>query len=409
MPRTIQPAHLADVLPRGGVTLVQGGAAESLLLADAVEALGAGEYVGALLPGINRRTYGAGKGANVTTFFVTPELKADGVGVNFLPLSYTEILARLSSMRIDAALFMVSPPDAAGQCSFGVSVDFLAELWPQIPVRIAHINPNLPRTHGHPGIPYAELTAVLEAPAPLIVVSDAEDDTARAIAAHVAALVPDGATIEVGIGKAPNACMRALAGKRDLRIHTGLIGDWALDLLDAGAISKTAPIRTGLAAGSERLYAEIGSPRFEFRPVSYTHSALVMSKLERFVTINSALEIDLLGQAYSECGPTGLMSGPGGAADFARGAKLAGGLRVLVLPSDAQRGQTSRIVGPAAGRGPVSLGRLETDVVVTEHGAADLRDLSHDARAEALIGVAAPAHRAILAAAWTCYRAEVLS
>jgi acyl-CoA hydrolase len=409
MPRTIQPSNLAEVLPRGGVTLVQGGAAESLLLADAAEALGAGEFVGAFLPGINKRTYGAGKGANVTTFFQTPELKAAGGGVNFLPLSYTEILARLSSMRIDAALFMISPPDAAGQCSFGVSVDFLAELWPRIPVRIAHINPNLPCTHGHPGIPYAELTAVLEAPALLINVTDTEDDTARAIAAHVAALVPDGATIEVGIGKAPNACMRALAGKRDLRIHTGLIGDWALDLLDSGAISKTAPIRTGLAAGSQRLYAEVSSPRFEFRPVSYTHSALVMSKLERFVTINSALEIDLLGQAYSECGPTGLMSGPGGAADFARGAKLAGGLRVLVLPSDAQRGQTSRIVGAGAGRGPVSLGRLETDVVVTEHGAADLRDLSHDARAHALIGVAAPAHRAELTELWARYRTEVLS
>ncbi|GAM98279.1 4-hydroxybutyrate coenzyme A transferase [alpha proteobacterium U9-1i] len=409
MPKTIQPHQLADVLPREGVTLVHGVAAESQILADAAEALGAGNYLGAVfLPGFNTRTYGAGAGATVTTFFMTPELKAASAGVRFLPFSYTEILAHLSTTRIDAALFSVSPPDVGGRCSFGVSVDFLAELWPRIPIRIAHVNPLMPRTQGHPGISYADLTAVIETPTPMPVFADAEDDVSRAIAAHTAAMVPDGATIEVGIGKAPSACMRALSGKRDLRIHTGIIGDWLIDLEAVGALNKNAPIVTGLAAGSERLYAEIASPRFEFRPVSYTHSALVMSKLERFVTINSALEIDLLGQAYSECAPSGLMSGPGGAADFARGAKLAGGLRVIVLPSDAQRGQTSRIVGAGAGRGPVSLGRLETDVVVTEHGAADLRELSHDARAEALIAIAAPAHRAALCETWARYRVEVL-
>lgn len=401
MPRVIGAGDVLNALPHGARVLVQGGAGESLLIAQAIEAGIASRpdlsFVGVMLPGVNAHAYGGA----FTTFFISPEMKA--AGARFLPLGYTDILAYLASGPIDAALFSAARADDSGLCSFGVAVDFLADLWPRIPVRIAHINPAMPHTHGHAGIPFDDLTDVVEAEAPLIELREApDDDIARAIGAHVATLVPDGATIQTGIGKAPGACMRALTGKRRLRIHSGFVSDWALDLVEAGAIAPGAPITTGLALGTPRLYAAAQSQAFAFRPVSHTHAADVLRLQEQFVTINAALEVDLLGQIHSERTPSGLISGPGGALDFARGAKLAGGLRVIVLPSQA-RG-LSRMVGPGAGLGPVSLGRFDVDVVVTEYGAADLRGRTYDERAERLIAIAAPAHREALTASWAAFQ-----
>jgi acyl-CoA hydrolase len=139
---------------------------------------------------------------------------------------------------------------------------------------------------------------------------------------------------------------------------------------------------------------------FSFRPVSYTHSMTVLAQIPLLRTINSAIAVDLYGQVYAELTPRGLMSGPGGAGDFARGAKAAGGVRIIALPAGADGGKISRIVVPGQGPGPVSLGRQDVDVIVTEHGAADLRGLSHAQRAAALIKVAPPSHREALAAGW---------
>lgn len=406
MPRRVEADEAIAMLPRGARVLVQGGAGESELLAAAVERAAAERpdlsFVGVFLPGVNTRTYGAAEGCAVTTFFLTPELKAAGGAVEFLPIGYNDIAARLDASPPDAALFMAAPPDAAGRCSFGVAVDFLAELWPRIPIRVAHLNPEMPRTHGDAGVPFDELTAVVDARTALVTLAAPTDDATRtAIGAHVAELIPDGATVQAGIGNIPGACMRALTGKGDLRIHSGFVSDWAVDLLQSGAAA--APVVTGLAIGSSRLYAAVESEVFLFRPVSYTHALDVLRGLERLVTVNAALEADLLGQVYAEFGSSGFASGPGGALDFARGAKLGGGLRIIALPSEA-RG-ASRIVGPGAGRGPVSLSRFDVDVVVTEYGAADLRGCSHDARAGRLIAIAAPAHRDALAAAWRAFNA----
>jgi acyl-CoA hydrolase len=405
MPQKVYADEAIALLPHGARVLVQGAAGESSVLAAAAEAAAAAQrpdlrFEGVFLPGVNTNTYGAAKGCAVTTFFLTPELKAAGGGVEFLPIGYNDIALRLRASPPDAALFMASPPDAAGACSFGVAVDFLAELWPSVPIRIAHLNPDMPRTRGTPGIPFDSLTAFIEARTPLITLADAADDaTRKAIGARVAVLVPDGAAVQAGIGNIPGACMRALAGKKGLRIHSGFVSDWAVDLLASGAVA--APVTTGLAIGSARLYAAASSEMFDFRPVSHTHAPDVLRGLEALVTINAALEVDLLGQVYSEFGPTGFASGPGGALDFARGAKLGGGLRIIALPSEA-RG-ASRIVGPGAGRGPVSLSRFDVDVVVTEHGATDLRGCSHDARAERLVAIAAPRHRGALAASWRAF------
>jgi len=364
------------------------------MLRTAGPAIGPMNFTGIFVPGLNKTSWLANPDCRVTTFFMTPELKRAGAAVEFLPFCYADILAYLRATPITAAVFMAAPPDDKGLCSFGPVVDFLAELWPQIPVRIAHLNPLMPATHGHPGIPYAELTGVIEQETPLLGMADEPSDplTDR-IGALIAEHIPNGATLQTGLGKIPGAVLRALTSHQGLRIHSGLIGDAVLDLAAAGALAEGAPVTAGVAIGSPRLYGAVRDPIFAFRPVSFTHDPAVIARIPRLVTINSALSVDLYGQACSELTPRGFMSGSGGATDFARGAKAAGGLRIIALPA-------SRIVAPGAGLGPVSLSRMEIDMVVTEEGAADLRGLGHAARGEALIRVAAKEERSALEEEW---------
>jgi acyl-CoA hydrolase len=404
-PRRLDLDSLAAVLPRDGRVLVGACSGESLVLAEAVgragEALGAMTFTGIFVPGLNTRTYLANPQCRVETFFLTPELKAAGAGVKFLPLCYGAILERLRSIPIDAALFMVTPPDSVGVCSFGPFSDFLAEIWPRIPVRVAHFNPRLPQVASSRNIPFDALTGYLEAEQDLLEISDTADDSiSHAIGERVASFVSNGATIQIGLGKIANAVLRALRGRHGLKIHSGLIPDAVCDLEDAGALAGGVAVTGGVAIGSRRLYQRVGRPAYRFEPVSHTHSPRVLMGLEKPVAINSALEVDLFGQAYAEMGPNGLMSGPGGASDFARGVWVAGGLRVVALAASAAKGKISRIAAPGEAIGPVSLGRMDTDVVVTEHGAADLRGLDHHERALALIAIAPPEHRDRLAERW---------
>lgn len=396
---------LVAMLPFGGRVIVSGCSAESMLLADAVEragaALGAATFTGIFVPGLNRRTYLANPSCTTETFFLTPELKAAGDAVTFLPLCYADIRQRLLSDPPDAALMMIAPPDDEGMCSFGSTVDFLAELWPYIPLRFAHINPLMPRTSGHAGIPLASITALVQSPQTLLGSLDMGGDAvADAIAAHIAPMVTDGATLQAGLGKVPGAVFRALTGRRNLRIHSGLIGDAVVDLQEAGALGAGSAVTAGVAIGSKRLYDAISGAAYQFVPVSVTHDPLTIAAIADFIAINSATEVDLFGQAYAEAGAAGFMSGPGGSSDFARGAKVAGGLRIVALAATAGKGAISRIVAPNAGAGPVSLGRMDVDIVVTEFGRADLRGVTHAVRAAALIAIAAPDHRDRLEEQW---------
>lgn len=402
------PAHLADVLPPGGLTLVSSCSAESGILADAViaagDALGAMTFSGIFVPGLNRRTWLANPECRVLTFFMTPELKAVGEQVEFLPICYQDILRLYRTRKPKAALFMCSPPDENGNCSFGSEVAFIADLWRDIPVRIAHINPLMPRTAGDAGIPFVEISAYFEASQPLLETPvGAFDPVADAIAAHIVPYIQNGATLQTGLGKIPDAVMRGLTGHNDLRVHTGLMGDGLLDLVASGAMADGPSALVGVAIGSAALYAGIADPAFQFRPVSVTHGPSAHAAIDNLVTINSAIEVDLFGQAYAELTPKGLMSGPGGASDFARGARYGDGLRIIALPASAAGGNISRIVAMGQGAGPVSLGRMDIDIVVTEHGAADLRDKTYDMRAEAIIALASPAHRDLLWDKWREY------
>nr|WP_272490786.1 acetyl-CoA hydrolase/transferase C-terminal domain-containing protein [Mesobacterium pallidum] len=291
---------------------------------------------------------------------------------------------------------MLASPDADGLCSFGPVTDFIADIWQQVPVLIAQINPALPATRGTPGIPFDRLTAVVEAESPLPQQDPGTDATAQAIAAHVARLIPDGATLQTGVGRIPEAVLRGLTGKRDLAIHSGLIGDSTLDLLEAGALRPEAPITAGVAIGTDRIYGAISRPEFAFRPPSHTHAIEVLARIDPLVTVNSAIEVDLAGNVHAEATPRGPVSGPGGASDFAAGARGASDLRIIALPATAGKSRVSRIVPAGTGTGPVSLGRFDVDVVVTENGVADLRGKGPAERRAALIRIADPAHRNIL-------------
>jgi acyl-CoA hydrolase len=409
MPKRFTPDSLGSALPPGGRTLVQGAMGESALLAEAVmragDDLGAMTFTGALFPGTNHYNYLANPQCRAEIFFMTPAFKAAGDAVDFRALCYSDIRVRLQTVKIDAALFMVTPPDEEGNCSFGPSVDFLAELWPLVPNRIAHINPLMPRTRGHKGIPFSQISAFVEGDQPFDAAADtSEDPTANAIAAHIAPLIPDGATLQTGIGKVPGAVLKALKSRRNLRFHSGLIVDEVVDLDDAGALAPGPSVLAGCAIGSKKLYRAISGERYNFQPVAVTHSALAIAQISNFIAINSALEVDLLGQVYAELGPKGLMSGPGGASDYARAARLSpGGLRIIALAASAAKGSISRIVAPGDAAGAVSLSRFDVDIIVTEYGVADVRGLGYHARAEALIAIALPEHRATLQSAWTHY------
>ncbi len=403
-PRRLRPGELASALPAGGLTLVSSCSAESDLLvaevASAGDALGAMDFSGVFVPGLNRATWMAGEKSTVTSLFKTPDLTGEGERARFLPLCYQDALAWFRRQKPQAALFMCSPPDAQGNCSFGTEVAFVAALWRDIPVRIAHINPAMPRTPGDPGIPFASLTAIYEAEQPLrSMVSGSDDETSAAIGHLIAEIVPDGATLQTGLGKIPDAVLRALAGHRNLHMHTGLVGDGVLSLLASGAMAAGPSALIGVAIGSRALYDALDHPHFQFRPVTVTHDPATLAGIDTLVTINSAMEVDLFGQVYAEASSRGFQSGPGGAGDYARGARAGrNGLRIIALPAAARA--TSRIVPPGGGHGPVSLSRFDVDVVVTEHGRADLRFLGHEARAQALIGIADPTHREPLAKAW---------
>ncbi|MCV2448379.1 acetyl-CoA hydrolase/transferase family protein [Paracoccus sp. DMF] len=397
-PLQIGSRDLAGHLPAGARIWLHACSGESALIRDGLEAadLRGLTFTGIFVPGLNRLAGLLAAGARIESYFMMPEFAGHEAQVDFLPFCYREIRLHLAANPPDAALVMVSPPDEQGLCSLGPVNDFIGDIWPQVPRIIGHVNPLVPRTQGR-SIPLDRFHAVVEGEAPLPVSDPGMDEVSARIAALARELVPEGATIQAGLGRTPEAVMRGLTGHRNLSIHSGLIGDSTLDLLEAGALRADAPICAGVAIGSRRLYDAVGRPAFRFAPPSVTHDLAQLAGIGRFVTINSAIEVDLAGNGHAEATRKGLVSGPGGASDFAAGARGLQGLRILVLPATAAGGKISRIVPSGQAPGPVSLGRFDTDIVVTEHGFADLRAASPAQRRERLIAIAAPEHRAELA------------
>jgi acyl-CoA hydrolase len=406
-PKSLSPGDLLDAIAPGSTIYIPGSVAEISFLHAALSAepdrLRDVMIVSCLIPGLNSFDYaGLHPTTKVTTFLFPPALRPsfEAGRVRVLPLQYTNIAAYLADLAPDVAILHLTPP-ANGRCSFGVCADFGPIVAGRAKRRIGVINPNLPRPLIGPTIAFEDLDAVVELPAPPLIHAETEPGADLvALASKVAALIPDGAVVQSGIGAAPTALWRALESHRGLRVHSGMITEGVLRAYDAGALVASGHIAGFASGGAEFLARFDGWDAFEFADARITHGADSLARIDSLYGVNSGLEVDLFGQANIEWQGDRLISGVGGAPDFARAAPKTGGRSILALPSTARGGSISRISlklgGPA-----VSLGRSEVDTVVTEYGVAELRWRSLDERAEALIAIAAPQHQAALAEGWT--------
>jgi acyl-CoA hydrolase len=333
---------------------------------------------------------------------------AGGAG-NVIPANVSSLcdLIAAGRPRIDIVLLQATGPDAAGNYNAGVGIECLREMMVGARLVIAQVNPELPWTVGdtlvEPGlidilVPAAE--PVMELPARDIGAVE------RAIAGHVARLVPDRATIELGIGLIPQAVTSALGGKRGLGVHSGAIGDGVAELMQAGIIDNRhkeidpSVTVTLMLMGTRRLYRYADrNPLIAVRSPRYTHDALVLGNFRRFVAINAALEVDLTGQVNAETAQGRHIGLVGGQMDFVRAATRAPeGRSIIALQSTSRDRRQSRIAGKLAD-GVVTTPRADADCVVTEHGIAELRGRTLAERARALIAIADPAFRMELQAA----------
>jgi acyl-CoA hydrolase len=400
-----QLAGLLDLLKPGQRVFIQGGPGECVALIDLLKANpGAARGVelwSCLVPGINTFDYGSlPDGPNVVTFMASParapSIATGRTRIDAMP--YSEIGATLARTVFDVAILHAAPPRADGLCSFGVSCEAALLVWPKAGMRVALLNEKMPSFPISDGIHMKAIELAIPIDAPLL--SPKADSTRSAaldaIARHAAALVPNDATIQWGIGEAPRAIVAALTGHRDLRIHSGLVTPELRMLSEAGALAPGGWCLSGIAWGGTDFYDWLkDAPRTAFRSMNITHGANIVPHLADFVSIGSALEVDLEGNINLEWLDGKRVSSVGGAPDFMRGAAAsAGGLSVIAMPSASRSGR-SRIVPRLQ---HISIAADLADAIVTEHGVARLRGLDRQERARALIRISAPDHREALSA-----------
>ncbi len=329
---------------------------------------------------------------------------------DFTPVFLSEIprLFKSGRLRLDVALVHVSPPDEHGFCSFGVEVGLSKPCTERARCVIAEVNPRMPRTWGDTCIHISRLDVIVPVDYPIPEVNMASTDPlADHIADHIAAVVPDGATLQLGIGAIPDAVLRRLHGHRDLGIHTEMFSDGVLDLVERGVITgekKTlhrGKIVCGFLIGTQRLYDFVDdNPLLEMHPQDYVNDPRVIAQNDRQVAINSAIEVDLTGQVCADSIGPRLYSGVGGQVDFIYGSSRSkGGLPIIALPSSLTLRDGTRLsrIVPAlkCGAGVVT-SNSHVHYVATEYGIADLFGKTIPQRARALIDIAAPEFRADL-------------
>ncbi|MBQ0719346.1 MAG: acetyl-CoA hydrolase/transferase family protein [Gammaproteobacteria bacterium] len=309
---------------------------------------------------------------------------------------------------INIALIKVSEPNAQGQCSASLHADYSQEMLSRADVLIAEINPNMPYISDALQIPLADIDYSVAASSSLLEYSVAAGgELDLVIAEHIAALVNDGDCLQLGIGALPVSILQTLGDKKDLGVHTGLLTEAFVPLVESGVVNGSkkgvdrGKVTTGIVAGSREFYQWCASyPDLRMRSVTYTHNAGVLAQLDNLVAINTTLEIDLFGQINSETIKGKQIGGGGGLVDFLRGARSSkGGRSIIALQSTAKGGTISKIA-PLLSIAPVTAIRNDVDYVVTEHGVARLSNLSVEKRAEALIAIAHPTFRAELTAQW---------
>jgi len=317
-------------------------------------------------------------------------------------LSEIEELFESGAMPIDVALLELSPPDSHGFCSFGVGVDTSLTAAKCAKYVVAQINDQMPRTYGDSFIHVTDLDAIVDSSRPLCAMKPPQiTDMHRAIASNVAGLIEDGAVLQTGIGGIPDAVLPLLMDRKDLGVHSELVSDGVIPLIEAGVLTgarknyKPRKIILGFALGTKQLFNFLdNNPIFEFHPTSYTNDPGLIARNDHMVAINSALQVDLTGQVCSDSIGNQFYSGIGGQVDFIRGASRSkGGKPIIAISSTAKNGAISRIVpmlSPGAG---VVTSRGLIRYVVTEYGVAYLHGKSIRERAQALINIAHPKFR----------------
>jgi acyl-CoA hydrolase len=326
--------------------------------------------------------------------------------LDVVPANFSEVPALLMALPRALVVASASPPDRHGFFSLGTNADYVASLIGRAPLFL-EANRRMPRTFGRSQVHVSQVAGWCEADYPLIATDPAApDDVDRRIGSLVAERVPDGATIQTGIGAIPNAVLAALRGHRDLGVHTELFSDGLMALVEAGVVNgvrkqlnRTKAV-AAFALGSQQLYDFLHeNVAVELWPVRYVNDPRIIGQEANFVSINATLEVDLLGQCASESIGSRLYSGSGGQADFARGAMYSAGGQGFIVLRSRTHGGTSRIVAQLHPGAVVTTIKNTVDKVVTEHGVAQLRGRTLRQRAEALIGVADPSAREELTAA----------
>ena len=340
-------------------------------------------------------------------FFIATQTIRDAMNegqADYTPLFLSEISAIFKSGRkpIDVALIQVSPPDRNNYCCFGINVDVAKPIAESADIVIAEINPNVPITYGNSFIPMKKIDYFVTSDMPLLEYQmETPDEVHRKIAINTASLVRNGATLQVGIGNAPQAVFAELIDHKDLGIHTDSLFDGFIDLIESGVINcekkSVNPDRAiaNYGLGTKRLFDFVNNnPFIEFHPASYTNNPLNIAQNDRMTAINGALSVDLKGQVNSESLGNKVYSGIGGLVDFCRGASYAkDGVSMICLPSTASKGTISRIVPMFDAGTNVSLTTADVHYIVTEYGVANLHGKNLRERIMALISIAHPKFR----------------
>ncbi len=342
----------------------------------------------------------------VNSFFISENVRdiiQEGLG-DYTPIFLSDIPRLFSSGQhpLDVALIQVTPPDERGMCSLGISVDIVKSAAENAALVIAQVNPQMPRTLGDSLIQVHDLDILVPVDTPLIEILPPEvTDVTRKIGANIAGLVEDGSTIELGIGRIPQAVLEFLWEKKNLGIHTEMFTDAIMDMIESGVITgKNKSVDRGkivasFCLGTKKLYDYIdNNPLFSFHPTEYVNDSYVISQQQKMVAINVALEVDLTGQICADSLGTRFYSGIGGQVDFNRGAARShGGKAIIALPSTAKNGTVSRITTSLSKGAGVVTTRGDVHYVVTEYGVAYLHGKSVQERALALISIAHPDFR----------------
>lgn len=416
-PRSVSIDAMADAFRPGERLYLPGSAGEPLALMTALAARPERSrglrILSSAVPGINRLVLDElDRSTEVTGLFMQPGLRAAQRDGRFrhLPLSFAGFVDHVRErVTVDTCVVHVAPPDAAGRCSLGAAVEFTPLLHARSARSFALINPNMPAIPGAQTLPFSAFTLVCEVDTPLPTYDvGAPSASATVIARHIATLVEDGSALQAGLGKVPEALYGLLHDRRGLRLQSGMLSDGALHLSRSGALDPGFPHASCVWVGSAALYRDLAAvERLAVLGCDVTHDIGRLALADRFVAVNSALSVDLFGQANLEHAGGRAVSGVGGAPDFAAAARLSrGGISIVALPASYGAPARSRIV-PRMDDGIVSLPRQAIDVVITEHGIADLRGRTVFERADALLAIAAPEFQPGLEAAWSAIKQQL--